>query len=135
MQIARGRVLCVDDDQDALQWMTALLGREGYEVLQAKNLSEGLSLAKTNSFDLIVLGWVFQDGTGIDLCKMLRIDDGSAPILFYSGLTKRCDIEAALRAGAQGFLVKPVDFEDLLQNASRIVGQGTGRTRGTHYTY
>jgi DNA-binding response OmpR family regulator len=132
MQIAKGRILCVDDDYETQELMRALLGQEGYEVLQAKNLSQGLSLARTTNLDLILLGWVFEDGTGIDLCKMLRIDDASAPILFYSGQANRSDIEAALRAGAQGFVVKPVDFEGLVQNVSRIVGNGVGR--GTHWT-
>lgn len=113
MQVARGRILSVDDDHETQELITALLRQEGYEVLQAKNLSQGLSLAKTTNLDLILLGWVFEDGTGIELCKMLRIDDASALILFYSGQANRSDIEAALRAGAQGFLVKPVDIQGL----------------------
>jgi two-component system, OmpR family, phosphate regulon response regulator PhoB len=126
MQIAKGRVLCVDDDHETQELMTSLLEQDGYEVLQAKNLTQGLRLATANRLDLILLDWVFEDGTGIDLCRMLRIQDASAPILFYSDQANRSDIEAALRAGAQGFLVKPVDFEDLVQNVSRIVGSGSG---------
>jgi DNA-binding response OmpR family regulator len=118
----RGRILCVDDDGDTRDMMTALLGLEGYEVLGAQSVAEGRSLALTGDFDLVLLDWVFKDGTGIELCTMIRNADPSTPILFYSGMALSADIDNAMRAGAQGFLVKPVDFDDLLQSVSTLVG-------------
>jgi DNA-binding response OmpR family regulator len=118
----RGRILCVDDDGDTRDMMTALLGLEGYEVLGAQSVAEGMSLALTGDFDLVLLDWVFKDGTGIELCTMIRNADPSTPILFYSGMALSADIDNAMRAGAQGFLVKPVDFDDLLHSVSTLVG-------------
>jgi len=125
MDKPKGRILCVDDDKDTRDMMTSLLGLEGYEVVQARNVAEGLALAVSDNLALILLDWVFADGTGIELCKMIRRTSAAAPILFYSGMALKDDIDNALSAGAQGFMVKPVDFEVLLQNVSRFVGDGS----------
>src|SRR5216117_3864615 len=122
MEKIKGRILCVDDDQDTRDMMTALLASEGYEVVQAQNVAEGLSHAVADNFDLILLDWIFADGTGIDLCKMIRAAGAPASILFYSGMAIKDEMDNAMSAGAQGFLVKPVDFEELLQHVSRFVG-------------
>ncbi len=122
MQKAKGRILCVEDDKDTRDMMSALLGLEGYEVREARSVAEGLSVAASDSFDLILLDWIFEDGTGIDLCKTLCSDGAHAPILFCSGVGSRAEIETAMRAGAQGFLIKPVDINELLQSITRFVG-------------
>ena len=97
MDRAKGRILCVDHDKDAREMTNALLGLQGYEVIQAQNVAEGLSQGVADNFDLILLDWVFEDGTGIDLCKMLRGTGASAPILFYSRISDHADIEGAMR--------------------------------------
>jgi len=122
MEMAKRRILCVDDDEEACEMMNALLDLQGYEVIQAQNVAEGLSQGITNNLDLILLDWVFQDGSGIDLCKMLRNTGVSAPILFYSGAGDGADIERAMQAGAQGFLIKPVDSAELFHSLSRFLG-------------
>jgi DNA-binding response OmpR family regulator len=128
----RGRILCVEDDKDTREMMTALLGLEGYEVIQAQNVAEGLSLATSDSFDLILLDWIFEDGTGIDLCKALRNNGAHAPVLFCSGVGSRAEIDNAMRAGAQGFLIKPVDINELLQNITRVVGNDDNQLRAVN---
>jgi DNA-binding response OmpR family regulator len=121
MQKTKGRILCVEDDEDTREMMSALLGLEGYEMVEARNIAEGLNLITSSTFDLILLDWVFDDGTGIDLCKRLRDNGTHVPVLFCSGVGNRAEIEKAMRAGAQGFLIKPVDVNDLLQNIGRFV--------------
>jgi DNA-binding response OmpR family regulator len=122
MSRTKGRILCVDDDADTREMMTALLGVAGYEVHAANGVAEGMASAKSGKFDLIILDWFFQDGTGIELCKMIRTSHVGVPILFYSGMAHSGEADDALRAGAQAFLVKPVNFDDLLQNVSHLVG-------------
>ena len=112
MEKAKGRILCVDDHKDTCDMLTALLGLEGYEVIQANNVTDGLCEALSGDFDLILLDWVFKDGSGIDLCKALATAHSNTPILFYSGIAEKSEMEAAMQAGAQGFLVKPVDAND-----------------------
>ena len=82
MEKSRGRILCVDDDEDSLEMITSLLGLEGYEVVQAQGVADGLALAISDEFDLILLDFVFADGTGVELCRMIRGTGVPAPILF-----------------------------------------------------
>jgi DNA-binding response OmpR family regulator len=121
MEKLKGVILCVDDDQDTRDLLTALLGSEGYEVIAIGTVAEALWRAMADKLDLILLDWVLEDGSGIELCMELRRIGIDAPILFYSGVGNRDEIQNAMRAGAQGFLVKPAAFEDVLQNVSRFI--------------
>jgi DNA-binding response OmpR family regulator len=127
MKEAKGRILFVDDDQDTCEMMRALLGMEGYEAVLASGVSEGLSLARAESFDLILVDWYFEDGTGVELCRMIRAFDGEIPIFFYTGVTYESELKKALKAGAQGCFVKPVDMNDLMQTVSRYSSSKEGR--------
>jgi DNA-binding response OmpR family regulator len=122
MKEAKGRILFVDDDQDTCEMMRILLGMEGYEAVPASGVSEGMSLAMAESFDLILLDWHFKDGTGIDLCRMIRAIDGVIPIFFYTGVAYESELKKALKAGAQGCFVKPVDVNDLMRTVSLYSG-------------
>jgi DNA-binding response OmpR family regulator len=130
MEKVRGRILCVDDHQDTCEMLAALLGLDGFEVTQTNNIADALSAATSNDFDLILLDWVLKDGSGIDLCKALASTHSTTPILFYSGIAGKSEMDAAMQAGAQGFLIKPVDVEDLLQSVSRFVDSETGQSQG-----
>ena len=121
MEKAKGVILCVDDDQDTRDLLTVLLGSQGYEVIATAKAEEALWRAMADKFDLILLDCVLEDGTGINLCIELRRIGIDAPILFYSGMGDRDEIENAMSAGAQGFLVKPAAFEEVLQNVSRFI--------------
>jgi len=124
MEQIKGRILCVDDDKDTREMLRALLGLEGYEVIEAQNVAEGLSQGVRNNFDLILLDWVFKDGTGVELCKKLRSTGAATPVLFYSGRSDKVDIETAMKAGAQGFLIKPVEVTQLFESLSQFLNAG-----------
>jgi len=119
-------VLCIDDDKDTCEMITVMLGYAGYKVTQALTVAEGLSLARKGGFDLILLDWVFEDGNGLELCQMIRSFDKDIPILFYSGVAYEAEINKALRVGAQGFLIKPLGTEHLLEAVSRFVSNNPG---------
>ena len=59
--------------------------------------------------------------SGIDLCEKLREFDPFVPILFYSGAAYDHDKQQAFAAGAQGYLVKPVDNDEVLKQLSRLI--------------
>jgi DNA-binding response OmpR family regulator len=124
MQKTKGKILCVDDDPDTREMLTVLLGLGGHEVMATGSISEGIQLAIAHNIDLILLDWVLEDGTGIELCRELRSIGVTAPVLFYSGkdITKEL-LDDAMRAGAQGFLTKPVDVDTILQRVSDFIKQ------------
>jgi DNA-binding response OmpR family regulator len=119
--VSAKQILCIDDDKDTCEMVTIMLGCAGYKVDHALTVAEGLSLARKGGFDLILLDWVFEDGSGLELCQMIRSFDKGTPILFYSGVAYEAEINKAMRVGAQGFLIKPLGTEHLLEAVSRLV--------------
>jgi CheY-like chemotaxis protein len=102
----RPRILSVDDHQDTVLMLRAMLGSCGYEFTGASSVAEGLELAKAQDFDLYLLDFKFADGTGKELCERIREFDRETPILFFSGSHPNIHHEA-LSCGAQGFVMKP----------------------------
>ena len=100
------RLLLVDDDQDTRRMLSALLGAEGYDLIPADSVREGLRLAEAEEFDLYVLDFKFAEGSGKELCQRIRRFDPHTPILFFSASHPRLQ-EEALTCGAQGFVLKP----------------------------
>jgi DNA-binding response OmpR family regulator len=117
----KGRLLCVDDDRDTCEMLTLLLGQAGYAVEHALSVGDGLAKVRRGGFDLILLDWSLEDGTGLDLCRQIRAFESRTPIVFYTGEIDDHAIEMAIRAGAQKYLIKPVAVESLLQAISEYV--------------
>ena len=103
------QILCIEDDPDTCELVTVSLGMVGYEVETAHTLQEGLMKARQERFALYSIDNRLPDGSGIDLCRMIREFDPFTPILFYSGAAFPDEIDPALEAGAQAYLVKPAD--------------------------
>jgi len=127
MKKTKGRILCVDDDKDIREILTMLFALEGYEAIPASGVNDCLSRVISESFDLLMLDWVFEDGTGVDVCKLLRKSGVAVPIVFCSGVGNKSAIDKAMLAGAQGFLVKPIDFDDLLLLVSQFIETDCGQ--------
>jgi DNA-binding response OmpR family regulator len=121
MNELKSRIVCVDDDEDTCEMMRALLSDAGYDVLIATTVKEGLSLVKYGGCDLVLLDGQFPDGTGLEMCRIIRAYDSRTPILFCSGAADKSDIEDAMRSGAQGYLVKPCSLEKLEQTIAGLL--------------
>ena len=78
-------------------------------------------LARSSHLDLYLIDNWMAGCSGIDLCKKLREFNPGTPILFYSGAAYENDKQQAFAAGAQGYLVKPVDSDELLQQLSGLI--------------
>jgi CheY-like chemotaxis protein len=115
----RPRILSVDDHEDTLSMLQALLGSIGYDVTGASSVADGLRLARTGRFDLYLLDFKFSDGNGRELCERIREFDGETPIIFFSGSHPNIQQEA-LSCGAQGFVLKP-DLAALKREISRAL--------------
>ena len=114
-------ILYVEEDQDSCELLVLLLGDSGHEVVTANTVSEGLRLAKSETFGAYVLGDWFSDGTGLELCREIRLFDPNTPLIFYSAFSRNHDLEAARIAGAQAYLIKPNDFEQIEPTIRRLV--------------
>jgi DNA-binding response OmpR family regulator len=118
------RILFVDDHEDTRTMMAAVLGSNGYEVATAGDCEGGLRLAREGGFDLILLDYKYADGTGEEMCRLIRRSDRRTPILFFSGVDPKLQWEA-LACGAQGFVLKP-DFDGLRSEICRALRSRAG---------
>src|SRR6266404_4193030 len=121
MNSSIGHILYVEDDEDTRELLTYVLSKSNYDVVAAANYEDALLLARTNHFDLYLIDNWMSGGSGIDLCKKLREFNPWTPILFYSGAAYESDKQQAFAAGAQAYLVKPVDNDELIEEVSRII--------------
>jgi DNA-binding response OmpR family regulator len=122
----RRRILLVEDHEDARD--IAAFNLEEYTLIYAYGFNEGLHLARRGYFDLYFLDNWLPDGTGIEMCRIIRSFDPHTPILFYSACAYRHDLEAAFSAGAQEYLVKPVRFDKFKLAVTQLISAGLETT-------
>jgi CheY-like chemotaxis protein len=115
----RNRILLVEDVDDARALCVVTLAE--YTIICASDFDEGLRLAQQQDFDLYILDNWLPDKSGIELCRAIRAFDPHTPILFYSAAAYKLDIEEAIRAGAQDYLVKPVGLDRLRQAVAQLI--------------
>jgi two-component system response regulator QseB len=108
------RVLVVEDDPQLSSMLNELLTGEGYEVVAVRDGQKGLHRALTESFDVFVLDRGLPVIEGLDLLSRLRRQGVQAPALILSALANPADRVEGLDAGAEDYLGKPFDVEELL---------------------
>ena len=108
------RILVVEDEKKIADFIKRGLKEEGYAVDTANDGENGLFLAKTNDYDLILLDLMLPKLDGITLCKKLREERMSVPIIMLTAKDAVKDKVTGLDAGADDYLTKPFAFEELL---------------------
>ncbi|MDQ3819558.1 MAG: response regulator [Acidobacteriota bacterium] len=121
MADASRQILFVEDTSDTRDLVEFSLKSEGFEVTSAQTANEGLSLARTKTFALILLDIGLPDKDGLELCREIRRFDQATPILFYTAYAELLDMEEATKAGAQGCLRKPEDTGRLGEAARNLI--------------
>lgn len=121
MTSTRPRILCVEKDADTCELLRALLGRERYEITCVGTVSEALFFARSGLFDLYLLEQKFCDGTGVELCERIRLNDPETPVVFFTSAAFERDRRRALEAGAQAYLVKPNHLDILTDTVRRLL--------------
>jgi len=117
------RVLFIEDDADTRELISFVLTRENFEVVLAADSKEALLAAGAMSFELYLIDNWLPGESGVDLCKRLREFDRRTPILFYSGAAYEHDKRAAFAAGAQGYLTKPIELGELVEEVSHLISE------------
>ncbi|MBF0123195.1 MAG: response regulator [Candidatus Omnitrophica bacterium] len=117
------KVLVIDDDQTGVVLMRARLSKVGYEVLTAPNGAVGLNVAQTGRPDLIVLDIEMPQMNGyMFLMELKRIQGGvGTPVIVVTSHAENKMI--FYRHGIKDYLVKPVDFDQLIAKIQTVIGQ------------
>jgi len=116
--IEKKRILLVEDDEDSQELVPLIL--TDYEIVIARNFTEGLRLARKMYFDLFILDNWLPDGNGVELCRRIRKFDPHTPVVFLSSVAFESDVWEALMAGAQIYLTKPSNPDELQRTVARL---------------
>ena len=108
------RILVVDDDDSVLTPIENAFSRHGYSLLKAKDGKAGLEIALKEKPDLIVLEVSLPELDGFSVCKSLRSEGYTNPIIFLTKRVSEIDAVIGLELGAQDYIRKPLQINELL---------------------
>lgn len=113
--MSKKRLLIIEDDVDVSEMLTTFFERQGYEVFHAEEGAVGIALGRSKLPDLILLDVMLPDMDGFDVCKALRTSTLTKyiPITFLTQRDARADKVAGLELGADDYVTKPFDIEEL----------------------
>ncbi len=115
------RVLLVEDEPGIVQVLVDLLQAEGHTVESAGDGDTGLQLACAGSFDLLILDGMLPGRSGIEICHGVREQGYDGAILMLTALGRIPDRVQGLRSGADDYLVKPFDSDELLARVDALL--------------
>ena len=125
------RVLLVEDDADLSLIAAHHLQQNQCSVDRAYSCAQALELIRTHSYDLILLDELLPDQNGSDFCAMIR-PQCTCPIVFLSCCSDSKSIITALKNGGDDYMVKPIDYKELLARAEAIDRRLHGRDTGSN---
>ncbi len=114
------RILIIEDDEAILRLLRRGLAYDGYQVDTAVDGQAGLNLARDAHPDLIILDWMLPGMDGLEVCRRLRTG-GNVPILMLTAKDTIQDRVQGLDAGADDYLVKPFELDELLARVRALL--------------
>jgi len=115
------RILVVEDERKIAEFLKKGLKAEGYAVDVARDGEEGHFMAGTQDYDLLLLDLRLPKMDGVTLCRTLRAEKFAAPILMLTVRDSVKDKVLGLDSGADDYLTKPFDFEELLARVRALL--------------
>ena len=114
-QASAGTLLVIDDDEVALRLLKVNLERSGYAITLARTGGEGLEFARLGSPDLVLSDALLPDMDGLRVCHLLMESSRTRhiPVILMSSQSNSRDVVAALQAGADDYVVKPLDYGEV----------------------
>lgn len=123
------RILIVEDEEKVTRFIKKGLEAEGYEVETASEGKVGEKMARTESFDLILLDVLLPKKGGFEIVRDLRKDEIRTPIMMLTARSSTEDIVSGLDLGADDYLTKPFAFNELLARIRSLMRRSTIKTR------
>ncbi len=124
------RILVIEDDAEIADFVVRGLREEGFTVESAANGEDGWHALGHGSWDVVVLDWWLPGPDGLTLLRRFRDAGRETPVLFLTARDAVSDKVRGLDGGADDYLCKPFDFEELLARV-RVLARRPGRASGT----
>jgi two-component system alkaline phosphatase synthesis response regulator PhoP len=133
------KILLVEDEEHLLKTILLNLELEGYAVVTAIDGIDALKKFRSTIFDLIILDVMLPELNGFDVCEEIRKENVRVPVLFLTAKGASADKVKGLKLGADDYLTKPFNLEELLLRIQILIKRYTmaaAPTKSTvHYTF
>ncbi|MFQ6548718.1 response regulator transcription factor [Aestuariibius sp. 2305UL40-4] len=124
-------ILLIEDEERVANFVRRGLSAEGWTVDHAPDGETGLDYALNNLYDVILLDLMLPGVQGQDVCRKLRARKTTTPILMLTALDANEEKVEGLRIGADDYLTKPFDFDELVARIEALHRRATGYGAGT----
>lgn len=114
-------ILLVEDEENLQEALKLNLELEGYEVSSSYDGADALKKVKQEHFDLIILDVMLPEIDGIAVCETIRLNNMAIPILILSAKNSSADRVLGLKKGADDYLTKPFNLEELLLRVEKLI--------------
>lgn len=126
-EVAKKRILVVDDDPDLQNLVKVLLDRIGLEAIPARTVAEAVAILRVKPLpDLVLLDLMLPDVSGMELLRQMRAKSffDNLPIVILSALADPDQIREGLETGADRYLTKPYIAHNLTKTVNDVLRQG-----------
>lgn len=114
------KILYLENNQDTIALVSCVLGSEGYEVISACTILEGLAILQRYPIGLIIINLKLSNLVGMDFICQLRAVDKNTPILVYSAGEYQQVIDEAIETGADDYLIMPDGWNNLIPTVNKL---------------
>lgn len=115
------RILIVEDEKNIVDILSFNLTKEGYETLEAYDGQAGLQLALEQNPDLILLDLMLPKMDGFDVCRNLRKENRSTPVIMLTAREEETDKVLGLELGADDYMIKPFDSKEMVARVKAVL--------------
>ena len=131
------KICCVEDDSAILTALQYTLSQKGYEVMTAMTKTQGLELIQQESFDLVLLDVTLPDGSGYEICKLMREDSRlkEIPVIFLTACDDEVNIVMGLDLGADDYITKPFRVRELISRMNSVLRRAGKKQAETTINY
>jgi len=121
-------VLIIEDEFDIREFIAYNLNKEGYTVSAYENPLEALEEIRINPPDILLTDWLMPEMDGLDVCKMLKMDQKTShiPIIMITCKSEEVDVVTALEVGADDYLIKPFRVKELIVRIKKTINRTQG---------
>lgn len=123
------QILLIEDDDNFAKGMEETLSKEGFSIFTTRSGEEGVDLASVYNYQLAIVDMKLPDMAGHDVVKAIRASGKNFPIIILSGMADVEDKVRALQAGADDYVTKPFQRDELISRIWAVVRRSKGHSK------